>query len=536
MTTIGEELVAQIALRGVECVFGIPGVHTIELYRGLASSGIRHVTPRHEQGAGFMADGYARVSGKPGVVFVITGPGLTNTLSAMAQARADSVPMLVISGVNILQSLGKGMGHLHELPDQQALAATVALISERIEASSDLLPALERSFALFNSARPGPVHIELPLDVAGRPYEMSGADAVESVAPLLNEDQIAQAAKLLGDATSPVILVGGGARHSGDVIRKLAKRLDAPVVQTVNARGILHDHPLSVPASPSLQAVRELIGASDVVLAVGTELGPTDYDMYATDTMPQINNLIRIDICPEQLARHPAAVAILGKVETTLRSLNDVMGLVNAEGTGAIRADQARRQAFEEISNEMRTICNILEATRAAIPGAIMVGDSTQPVYAGNLYYDHDRAFGWFNAATGFGALGYGIPAAIGAAFAAPDAAVICLVGDGGAQFSLPELMVAVEENMPIIFVIWNSHGFQEIETSMRAVGVTVVGCDPTPPDFAAAAQSMSVPYTICKPDPASVGEALEQMAANTGPSIIEVHAPLNAKQHRDHL
>ena len=174
MTTIGEELVAQLALRGVECVFGIPGVHTIELYRGLASSGIRHVTPRHEQGAGFMADGYARVSGKPGVAFVITGPGLTNTLSAMAQARADSVPMLVVSGGNILSSLGKGMGHLHELPDQQALAAMVALISERIEASSDLLPALERAFSLFKSARPGPVHIELPLDEAAWGCNISG--------------------------------------------------------------------------------------------------------------------------------------------------------------------------------------------------------------------------------------------------------------------------------------------------------------------------------------------------------------------------
>ena len=536
MTTIGEELVAQLALRGVEYVFGIPGVHIMELYRGLASSGIRHVTPRHEQGAGFMADGYARVSGKPGVVFVITGPGLTNTLSAMAQARADSVPMLVVSGVNTLPSLGKGMGHLHELPDQQALAATVALTSERIEASSDLLPALDRSFALFNSARPGPVHIDLPLDVAGRPYDVGCPEVVEPVSLLPDKDQIAQAAKLLRGATSPVILAGGGARRSCDAIHKLAKRLDAPVVQTVNARGILHGHPLSVPASPSLQAVRALIGASDVVLAVGTEFGPTDYDMYATDTMPQMNNLIRIDICPDQLKRHPAVVAILGTVETTLRWFNDILGPGDAEGTGVIRADLARRQAFDEIGDEMRAICDILEATRAVVPGALIVGDSTQLVYAGNLYYDHDRAFGWFNAATGFGALGYGIPAAIGASFAAPNAPVICLVGDGGAQFSLPELMVAVEENLPIIFVIWNSYGFQEIETSMRAVGVTVVGCDPTPPDFAATAKSMSVPYTICKPDPAVVGLALKQMAASTGPSIIEVHAPLNAKKHRKNL
>jgi acetolactate synthase-1/2/3 large subunit len=121
--TVGEALVTMLEQAGVDTVFGIPGVHTIELYRGLAASSIRHVTPRHEQGAGFMADGYARVTGRPGVCFVITGPGLTNTLTAMAQARADSIPMLVISGVNATPTLGKGRGHLHELPDQAALAA-----------------------------------------------------------------------------------------------------------------------------------------------------------------------------------------------------------------------------------------------------------------------------------------------------------------------------------------------------------------------------------------------------------------------------
>ncbi len=118
---------------GVDTVFGIPGVHTVELYRGLARSKIRHVTPRHEQGAGFMADGYARVSGKPGVAFVITGPGLTNTITAMAQARADSVPMLVISGVNATATLGKGLGYLHELPDQRGMMEKVALFSHRID-------------------------------------------------------------------------------------------------------------------------------------------------------------------------------------------------------------------------------------------------------------------------------------------------------------------------------------------------------------------------------------------------------------------
>jgi len=159
MSSIAEALVDHLVARDVEVVFGIPGVHTIELYRGLEGSGIRHVTPRHEQGAGFMADGYARVTGKPGVAFVITGPGVTNTLTPMAQARADSVPMLVISGVNSIPSLGKGLGHLHELPDQRATIGSIATISIRIENEDDLAPAINEVFAKFTQERPGPVKL-----------------------------------------------------------------------------------------------------------------------------------------------------------------------------------------------------------------------------------------------------------------------------------------------------------------------------------------------------------------------------------------
>lgn len=525
MTSIAEALVARLAERGVDTVFGIPGVHTVELYRGLVGSGIRHVTPRHEQGAGFMADGYARVSGKSGVAFVITGPGLTNILTAMGQARADSVPMLVVSGVNTLASLGKGLGHLHELPDQRAMARTVALVSERIEGADDLTPALDRAFAPFHTGRPGPTHIEIPLDVAGSDFATQTATTAPADEIPVNADQITQAAALLRAAHAPVILAGGGARRAAQMIRTLAEKLDAPVVQTVNARGILHDHPLGVPASPSLLAVRDLIAASDVVLAVGTELGRTDYDMNGTGTMPVMNTLIRIDLCAEQLARHATELPIKGDALATLEALNE--RLARSENTnGAPRAAEARSRAFEEIGPEMRALCTLLNAARDAVPNAIMVGDSSYPVYAGNLYYDHDRPGGWFNAATGFGALGYGIPAAIGAALADPSAPVICIVGDGGAQFSLPELMCAVDEKLAITFVIWNNHGYQEIATSMQAVGVTVVGCDPTPPDFAAVAQSCGMPFWRCGPDADAFAAALKAASAKAGPTLIEVQAP----------
>ncbi|MDE9449250.1 5-guanidino-2-oxopentanoate decarboxylase [Aliiroseovarius sp. Z3] len=528
MTSVGEVLVAQLEQRGITCVFGIPGVHTIELYRGLAASTIRHVTPRHEQGAGFMADGYARVSGKPGVAFVITGPGLTNTLTAMGQARADSVPMLVVSGVNALPDLGKGLGHLHELPDQQGLARAAALVSERVELPEGLSHALDKAFAAFQSGRPGPAHIEIPLDVAGQETTHTTPAPVHRSPPDIDLDQIAQAAELLASAHAPVILAGGGARVAAPALQDLAERLDAPVVQTVNARGVMYAHPLGIPASPSLGAVRALINAADVVLAIGTELGPTDYDMYASGTMPVLNNLIRIDLCPDQLPRHPARVPILGDALDALTALNTNLKGHNADRNGAARSDQARHAAFDEIGPDMRALNAVLNTIRDTIPGAIIVGDSAQPIYAGNLYYDHDRPGGWFNAATGFGALGYGIPAAIGAAVADPTAPVICLTGDGGAQFSLPELMCAVDENLPITFVIWNNHGYQEIATSMQDAGVSVVGCDPTPPDFEHIARSCGMPFWRCTPD--DVSSTLRAARDERGPTLIEIQAPNQAR------
>lgn len=527
MTSIGEALVAQLVERGVETVFGIPGVHTIELYRGLAKSGIRHITPRHEQGAGFMADGYARVSGKPGVAFVITGPGLTNILTAMAQARADSVPMLVVSGVNTLPTLGKGMGHLHELPNQRALASTIALTSQQVRTAEELTPAMDRVFVPFNSGRPGPTHIEIPLDIVGRDYTVATSTHKTPFRAKPSQILIERAARKLEAAKRPVILAGGGARYGGVILRALAEKIDAPVVQTVNARGLMYNHALGVPASPSLKSVRALIEDSDLVLAVGTELGPTDYDMYATGALPQMSNMIRIDICNEQLARHQADITLHGDAKDTLASIVFEAELqLSGSRKGAERAALTRTAAYEEVGSQYRVQIDILNAIRDAAPEALIVGDSTQPIYAGNLYYDHDRPGGWFNAATGYGALGYGIPAAIGASLADSKVRVICIVGDGGAQFSLSEIMVAVDEKLPITFVVWNNKGYREIAESMQNVGITVVGCDPTPPNFELMAAAFDIPFFRCSAEPVDVSKKMKSSVVHNGPSMIEIEAP----------
>lgn len=523
MTTIGEALITLLEAHGVDTVFGIPGVHTVELYRGLARSKIRHVTPRHEQGAGFMADGYARASGRPGVAFVITGPGLTNTITAMGQARADSVPMLVISGVNATDTLGKGLGFLHELPDQRGMMEKVALFSQRVTEAHELPGALARAFASFSSARPGPVHIEIPTDVMVKSADGIMAALSNAAPPEPAAASIAEAARLCASASRPLILAGGGAKKADTQLRRLAERLGAPVVQTANARGLLHRHPLCVPASPSLQSVRALMAEADLVIAAGTEFGPTDYDGYGDGGFVLPPKLIRIDIGADQLARRPATVSIQADSAQALEALLAAIGSGRvAAPEGEARAAAARQAAFAELKPAYVAQVRAVEAIRDALPGAIIVGDSTQPIYAANLYYDHDRPGGWFNAATGFGALGYGPPAAIGAALGVPEAPVVCLTGDGGFQFTLPELGAALDAKAPVIFVVWNNYGYREIETSMLDVGVEPVGVSPAPPDFCKLAEA----YGLAAERLADVGElprALKRARAAAAPCLIEI-------------
>lgn len=524
MTSVGEALIQHLEAHDVEVVFGIPGVHTVELYRGLADSNIRHVTPRHEQGAGFMADGYARVTGKVGVALVITGPGVTNMLTPLGQSRADSVPVLSISSVNPVATHGKGLGRLHELPDQFATVSSVVCQSVRIEKSDDLAPAMVELFAGLKGEHLGPAHIEIPTDVAKFEASESVVKPRQELAPVVLEKDMKEAAKRLANANAPVIVVGGGMRFHPEALERLATFLDAPTVLTTNARGLMHNHDLVVPASPSLDAVRRLLDEADVVLALGTELGQTDYDMFANDWMPPCGAMIRVDLSKEKLAHHQTMMVIHADAGAFVKALvQDFAGQETNSKDGAKRAQETRQQAFEEIGDDMRAISTLLSVIRDASPNSIIVGDSTQPVYAGNLYYDHDRAGGWFNAATGYGALGFGIPAAIGAAIGAPQSQVICLVGDGGAQFSLPELMAAVDEKLPIVFIIWNNNGYQEIETSMANAGVNVVGCDPTPPNFKLVAASCGVAYFQTSTEPESVQQVLNKALKTGEPVILEI-------------
>lgn len=534
MATCGEVLVKLLENYGVDHVFGIPGVHTVELYRGLAGSTIRHITPRHEQGAGFMADGFARTRGKPGVCFIITGPGMTNITTAMGQAYADSIPMLVISSVQSRNALGGGRGKLHELPNQGALVSGVAAFSHTLMSADDLPAVLARAFAVFEGARPRPVHIEIPLDVLVEDADhLLGSEPVHIARAGAAPGPVASMAALLAAARRPLILAGGGAIDAGAALARLAEHLQAPVALTINAKGVLASgHPLLIGSTQSLVATRALVREADVVLAIGTELAETDYDVTFKGGFEIPGTLLRIDIDPDQCVRnYPPRVALVADAEQAAQALLLALAEQPApprEGEwGAARAARLRDTLASEWDAATRAQTLFLDSVLQTLPDAVLVGDSTQPVYTGNLTLDLDQPRRWFNASTGYGTLGYALPAAMGAWLGSAEQAdrrlpAVCLIGDGGLQFTLPELASAVEAQVPLIVLLWNNQGYEEIKKYMLNRAIEPVGVDIHTPDFIGVAKALG-----CAAEAASgvaqLREALLRARQRSGPSLIEV-------------
>jgi acetolactate synthase-1/2/3 large subunit len=513
---------------GLDTVFGIPGVHTIELYRGLketGAAGLRHVSPRHEQGAGFMADGYARATGRPGVCFIITGPGMTNIATAMGQALADSIPMLVISSVNRRATLGLGQGRLHELPSQQQLIAGVSRFSHTLLDPAQLSEVLARAFVVFRSERPGPVHIEIPIDLFDAPVATPSQWLPPTLyRPAPDPQGLAQAINWLAAAERPLVLLGGGCVDAPDAARQLVERLDAPTVTTINAKGLLgRHHPLDLGANAALPALRELAANADVILAVGTELGETDYDVVFDEGFALTGRLIRIDLDAQQLVRNQAlALGLVGDAGRSLELLVERLPHPMQKGG---RERTALALAKLDLANDpaFAPFVPLYAALATALPEAILVGDSTAPVYAGNHLVSQPVPRRYFNASTGYGTLGYGLPAAIGAQLGQPALPVVALVGDGGVMFTLSELATAVEERLPVIILLWHNAGYEEIRRFMDAHGVEHLGVDLKAPDFLTLARGFGCLATRVD-SPAGLSAALASRPLD-GPMLIEVDA-----------
>jgi len=519
--TVSEALPALLAGYGVDTVFGIPGNHTVELYRHLKKHGIRHVTTRHEQGAGFMADGYARATGKAGVCLLISGPGLLNAATAIAQARADSVPMLVVTGVAATAHLGMQRGTLHELPDQRAVAAGFCRASHSLLDADNLAELVHQAFTAFATGRPGPVHLEIPLDLmnarCGPPLlaRPVPARAVPDPGP------VADAVRRLLASERPLIVVGGGAVNAGEAVVALAERLDAPVLNTTNGKGVCPwGHALAVGGSPSLPSLRQAIQDADCVLAIGTEVAETDFDLLLSGPPVFPADLVRLDIDAPQLCRNAvASVPLLGDAAAGTRALLDALG-PGDRGKGA-RAAGLRRQVAAE-AHYHPEIAAFFASIRETLPEAVLVGDSTRPTYYAAWQYECVAPRRYFHSVSGFGTLGYAVPAALGAAVAGKRP-VVALTGDGGAQFTSNELQTGAELGLAVPVLVWCNDGYEEIANSMTSVGVDPASTRIGAPDFALLAAAHGCRHHRVR-DPLALPALLEQAVAGDLPTLIEVH------------
>ncbi len=527
--TGGHAVVAALAAHGVEVVFGIPGTHNLEIYRHLRDVGLRHVSPRHEQGAGYAADGYARTTGRPGVAIVTSGPALLNAAAAVGQAYSDSVPVLVISPGLPVRHPALGNGILHEAKDQGAALAAIATASIRVTSVAEIPVALAQAFAIMTSGRPRPVHLEVPLDVLAESGEVVIAATVQRAPAPAPAAETAAAAARLGGAATPVLLVGGGARAAAAEVRALAERLGAPVVTTANGKGVLpEDHPLALGAGIHLAAVADLVAGADVVVAIGTELAPSD---LWNGPLPIRGLLVRIDVDPVAIVTNVVPdVALVGDAALTVATLLEALGQVPA-GSGSPAAEAAEQVAMwrtrkdNDAAAEGAEWLDIVRALAEALPrDAIVANDSAMVCYYGAIANLPVHLPASFLYPVGFGTLGYGLPAAIGAKVANPERPVVALLGDGGVMFTVAELATAADLAMPLPVVIVDNSGYGEIRNEMIDRDDPVRAVTFRSPDFAALGRALGC-RGVTITDPAELTQAVrEALAADVATVIHLIH------------
>lgn len=487
--TGGEALVTALAAHGVDTIFGIPGTHNLSVYAAMERQGIRHVSPRHEQGAGYAADGYARSSGRPGVCLTTTGPAILNAAAAAAQAYSDSVPVLFVSPGMPLRHPGRGNGLLHEIKDQSAAMAAILGQSHRVTSVEEIPLAVAQAWTDLTAGRPRPVHLEIPLDLLDEHADVTPVAPVPVSTLTPSPESIATGAAACSAAERPVLLVGGGARRAGPELISLAEALGAPIVSTANGKGIVaEDHPLFVGAGLQHQCVLELMDDSDLIIAVGTEFAPSDWWIGLPDLTGKV---IRVDIDPAAIVTNVVpALALVGDAAATLQA-------VHSQIRSRAATDQSRAAHWRDLHQDAARAegepwLEIIAAIADALPrDAIVAADSAMACYYGALSNLPLHRPGAFLYPTGVGTLGFGLPAGIGAKIAQADTAVLVLQGDGGTMFTAPELAAAAQLGIALPIVVVDNGGYGEIRNEMADRNDPVHAVALGRPDFPALAESL---------------------------------------------
>lgn len=535
----GDAVLMALEANGVDTIFGIPGVHTLDIYDALIDrSAIKHILARHEQGAGYMADGYARATGKPGVALIVTGPGITNAATAIGQAYADSAGVLVLATNQERRHIDKMVGNLHEMTDQMQFMAPITKWSHRAVEVDDLPDLIAQALEALAEGRPRPVHLEIPIDLLA---EESPEPQIRTASPrdsIPADNQIEQAAALIAQADRVVIFAGGGAatESAAAALADLATELGAPVITSVTGKGaIAHDHPYSVGAFgyrwSADNPVIPLMTGSDLAIVVGSGLGVRT---TAEGSMPLPEPLIHIDIDPAELQqdRYRTAVGIAADAGETMRRLNELVR-AGSRPKGRWSEDEVRsaRQALQTPADERAArYVPYLRALREGMArDAILVNDMTMMAYEGVRYFPVYEPRSYIFP-RGFGTLGSAMPTALGAKVGRPDRQVVSIAGDGGFQFTMEELGAAVHHQIPVQMVIFNDGTHTAVKAAQqRTYPGRFVAVDLVNPDYVKVAEAYGI-EAVRAESPERLAQELERTRDATAPIMIDV--PINLERY----
>ena len=553
-----EALAAQLESYGVEYVFGTCGHTNIALLDAISRTGIQFVIGRHEQTAAHAADGYARATGKPGVVLLHVGPGMMNAVTGVATAAFDSVPLVAIAGD--VPSYYEGRHphqevNLHDDADQASIYRPFTKRTWHVHRVEDLPRFTERAFWTATSGRPGAVLLNVPMDIFSRPVpaELAGRYPLPAAPaePALDPEVAARIAELLIGAERPLIYVGGGLRTSParKALLTLAEHLDIPIVHSLMAKGTVPDsHPLllGMPGFWGLEFTNAYARNADLVLALGTRFAETDASSWHpgfTWRFPP-SRLVQVDIDPAEIGRNfpveigavadtALAVSAIADAVTTSRSVpisrDGLRETIIAARGAAFAAAREQGQGEEFPLRPQRILADL----RAALPAdAVLVTDVGWNKNGVAQCYQLP-AEGRFITPGGLSTMGFGPAAAVGVQIGYPERVVVALVGDGGMSAQLPALPMAVEQGLPVIFVVMNNRAHGTIADLQTANFGSGFGCEfrdqdgqPYSPDFAAMARSCGADgYQVSAPDElrAALGEAVRGALARGRPAVLDV-------------
>jgi acetolactate synthase-1/2/3 large subunit len=527
-TSGGEAIVNGLVAHGVDTVFGLPGAQIYGLFDAFHQAQLKVIGARHEQACGYMAFGYARSTGKPGVFSVVPGPGVLNAGAAMLTAFGSNEPVLCLTGQVPTAFLGKGRGHLHEMPDQLATLRSFVKWADRIE-YPDAAPSLvSRAFQEMLSGRRGPVALEMPWDVFTQRADVAASKPLDLFpAPQPDTERVKAAASLIAGSKTPMIFVGSGAIHAADEILELAELIDAPVVAFRSGRGIVSNaHELGL----TMAAAYKLWPHTDLMIGIGTRM-ELPASGFRWPFQPAGLKSIRIDIDPVEMRRLVTDASIVADAQAGTSELLAAVrkaGYKKTSGRRAVirEASAASLQEIQKIQPQMAYL-NIL---REVLPSNAIVTDELSQFGFASWYgfpIYQPRTF----ITSGYqGTLGSGFPTALGAKVANPDRPVVAITGDGGFMFGVQELATAVQYKIGVVTLIFNNNAYGNVRRDQRErFDGRVVASDLVNPDFVKLAESFGVGAARVT-SPEGFRPALEKALADGGPYVIAIEVPTDSE------